>query len=276
MCAANLSEGRNHVVLDALRSSAGDALLDAHVDAEHHRCVLTMASTPAAFVGRLLDLANVALELIDLRAHQGVHPRLGSLDVVPFAPLHGSSLDEAVAARDAVVDGLGSLGLPAFRYGPLADGTSRSLPELRRRAFVDLAPDAGPAHRHPTAGATAVGARQPLVAWNAWVQGASLEETRRIAACVRTEHVRALGFEVEGATQVSCNLLDPVAESPHVVYSRIEALLPSDAHVVRCELVGLVSDRVLDAVPRSWWERLDLSEDRSVERAAARIGVGSD
>ncbi|HUD69564.1 MAG TPA: hypothetical protein VMQ40_04945 [Acidimicrobiales bacterium] len=275
MCAANLSEGRDHAVLAALRASAGDALLDAHVDADHHRCVLTMASASPGFAGRLLDLAQVAADMIDLGAHEGVHPRLGVLDVVPFAPLHGSSLDEAIAARDDVVAGLGSLGIPAFRYGPLADGTARSLPELRRRAFVDLAPDAGPPDPHPTAGATAVGARLALVAWNAWVQGATLEETRRIAASVRSEHVRAIGLQVEGATQVSCNLVDPVREPPHVVYSRIEALLPEDAHVVRCELVGLVPDRVLDVVPRSWWERLGLSEERSVERAAAMIGVGT-
>lgn len=274
MCAANLSEGRDHAVLDALRESAGDTLLDTHVDADHHRCVLTLASEPSSFVARLLHLAQTARDLIDLRAHDGVHPRLGALDVVPFTPLHGDTLDEAIAARDAVVAGLGSLGIPAFRYGPLADGTARSLPELRRRAFVDLAPDAGPARPHPTAGATAVGARASLVAWNAWIQGASLEETRRIAAGLRTEHVRALGFQVEGATQVSCNLVDPVTVPPHVVFERIEALLSEGAHVVRCELVGLVADRVLDAVPRPWWERLDLSEERSVERAAARIGVG--
>jgi glutamate formiminotransferase len=275
VCAANLSEGRDHAVLAALRASAGDALCDTHVDVDHNRCVLTMASAAPGFPARLLDLARVAIGLIDLRPHRGVHPRLGALDVVPFAPLHGTSLDEAVEARDEVAAGLGLLGIPAFRYGPLADGTTRSLPELRRRAFVDLSPDAGPPEPHPTAGATAVGARLPLVAWNAWVQGASLEETRRVAASLRSEHVRALGLEVEGATQVSCNLVDPVTEPPHVVFSRIEALLPEHAHVVRCELVGLVPDRVLDVVPRSWWERLDLSEERSVEWAAARIGVGT-
>jgi glutamate formiminotransferase len=263
-------------VLDALRVAAGDALLDTHVDADHHRCVLTMAAAGSTFAARSLLLARVALELIDLRTHQGAHPRLGALDVVPFAPLRGSSLDAAIATRDAVVDGLGSLGIPAFRFGPLADGTSRSLPELRRRAFVDLLPDAGPPGPHPTAGATAVGARLPLVAWNAWVQGASLGETRRIAAAVRSEHVRALGLQVRGATQVSCNLVDPLVATPLDVYAQIEALLPAGAHVVRCELVGLVPSGVLDAVAESWWARLDLSEDRAVERAAARIGVGAD
>jgi len=275
VCAANLSEGRDHQVLDALRAAAGDSLLDRHVDADHHRCVLTMASEPASLVASTLELAGAARDLIDLRVHRGAHPRLGALDVVPFTPLFGTSLDGAVAARDAVLDALAALGIPAFRYGPLPDGTARSLPEVRRRAFADLAPDAGPATPHRTAGATAVGARLPLVAWNAWIQGANLEETRRVAAAVRDEHVRALGFEVAGATQVSCNLVDPLIAPPHVVYQRIEAALPPGAHVVRCEVVGLVPDEVLGAVPRSLWERLDLSEERSVERAAARIGVGA-
>ena len=275
MCAANLSEGRDQAVLDAFRTAAGDAFLDLHLDADHHRSVLTLASEPAPLVARVLELARVARDLIDLQSHRGVHPRLGALDVVPFAPLSGDSLDAAVAAREATLAQLGSLGIPAFRFGPLPDGTSRSLPELRRHAFEDLAPDVGPANPHRTAGATAVGARLPLVAWNAWVQGASLEATQRVAASVRTKHVRALGFQVAGATQVSCNLVDPVAEPPHVVYQRIEAALPPGAHVVRCEVVGLVPDEVLEAVPRSLWERLDLSEERSVQRAAARIGVGT-
>ena len=262
-------------MLDALRTAAGEALLDLHVDADHHRCVLTMASECDPLVARVLSVAQVALQLIDLRGHQGVHPRLGSLDVVPFAPLVGTSLDEAIAARDAVIFGLGTLGIPAFRFGPLDDGTTRTLPQLRRRAFVDLIADAGPSRAHPTAGATAVGARPPLVAWNAWLQGASLAATRMIASAIRSPHVRALGFQVHGATQVSCNLVDPLAATPLAVYEKIESELPDGAHIVRCELVGLVPERVLEVVPESWWERLDLAADRSVERAAARIGVGA-
>ena len=271
MCAANVSEGRDLGVLDALRDAAGGQLLDVHVDADHHRCVLTMAGGIDDLVARVDDLAIVALATIDLRRHAGVHPRLGALDVVPFAPLAGSDLSACVAAREAAIEVLRAHGIPVFRFG---EGTGeRSLPEVRRGAFGALEPDAGPPRPHESAGATAVGARRPLVAWNAWVQGATLEATRAIASAVRSPEVRALGFAVPGATHVSCNLLDPVAVTPLDVYRRIEVLLEPEAHVVRCELVGLVPDAVLASVPEAWWQRLDLDEERSTERRAASIGV---
>lgn len=192
--------------------------------------------------------------------------------MVPFAPLAPGPLDGAIAARDTIVSALGALGVPCFRYGPMAGG-ARSLPELRRRAFVDLAPDAGPPAPHPTAGASAVGAREPLLAWNAWLQGATLTQTRRLAGIVRSDRVRALGLEVTGATQVSCNLLAPAEETPLDVYRALEAALPPGAHIVRCELVGLVPTPVLEALPEPWWAQLDLDEDRTVERRAAAAGI---
>lgn len=273
MCAANVSEGRNAGVLDALRRAAGDGLLDVHVDLDHHRSVVTLAGTSVALLDALQALADVAVGAIDLRGHKGVHPRLGALDVVPFAPIVAGPLDAAVAAREATMAALSGVGIPTFRYGPLPDGTTRSLPEVRRRAFVDLAPDAGPARPHPTAGATAVGARRPLVAWNLWLHGAEPDSTSRIAVAVRDDRVRALGFEVTGATQVSCNLLDPSVVTPLDVYRRVEAELPDGARVVRCELVGLVPEVVLGAVPEGWWARLDLSADRTVEARVAAVGV---
>jgi glutamate formiminotransferase / 5-formyltetrahydrofolate cyclo-ligase len=274
VCAANVSEGRDAGVLDALRAAAGDALLDVHVDLDHHRCVLTMAGAPVPLVERVRALATVAMGAIDLRRHAGAHPRMGALDVVPFAPLEGGSLDAAVAAREAAMQVLAGLGIPSYRYGPVPGGSIRTLPEVRRAALAGLDPDAGPARPHPTAGTTAVGARTPLVAWNVWLHGASLAEASRVAAEVRGASVLALGFEVTGATQVSCNLLDPAAVTPLDVYRRVEAELPAGAHVVRCELVGLVPERALRAVPEEWWELLDLAEDRAVEARVAGIPLG--
>jgi len=273
VCAANVSEGRDGRVLDALRDAAGTALLDVHVDVDHHRSVFTLAGPIPFLTERVLALAETAIAAIDLRRHEGVHPRLGALDVVPFAPLSEGSLEPAVTARETVLAGLAALGVPVFRFGPVASGTPRHLPELRRSAFAGLQPDAGPPQPHPTAGATAVGARQPLVAWNLWLQGASIEATRAIAAGVRRASVRALGFEVTGATQVSCNLLDPAVVTPLDVYRDVEASLSDGAHVVRCELVGLVPEAVLEAVPEAWWMRLDLSAERGVEACAAHAGL---
>jgi glutamate formiminotransferase / 5-formyltetrahydrofolate cyclo-ligase len=273
VCAANVSEGRDAAVLAALRTAAGDALLDVHVDGDHHRSVLTMAGAPGTLVDRVLALASVAASAIDLGLHRGAHPRLGALDVVPFAPIRGVALDGAMVARESTIAALGALGIPAFRYGPLADGSTRSLPEVRRGAFRGLDPDAGPPGPHLTAGATAVGARRPLVAWNAWLHGALPAEASRIAAAVRGPRIRALGFEVTGATQVSCNLLDPVVVTPLDCYRLVEAQLGQGIHVVRCELVGLVPEAVLEAVPPSWWERLDLDATRTVEARAQAVGI---
>ena len=232
-----------------------------------------MLGEPEPLADAVLALAEEAVRSIDLSAHDGVHPRFGVLDVVPFTPVRAATLDAAIRARELVIGALGSLGIPAFRYGPLPDGTVRTLPNVRRTAFRGLMPDAGPSVPHPTAGATAVGARGALVAWNIWLQGATLEETIAIAALVRSSQVRALGLAVSGATQVSCNLVAPTVATPRDVYRQVEAGLTAGAHVVRCELVGLVPEAVLAAVPEAWWERLDLAADRSVEAAAARLGL---
>jgi glutamate formiminotransferase len=217
----------------------------------------------------------VALDRIDLSGHAGVHPRIGALDVVPFAPLREGPLDRAVRAREATIVALGSLGLPCFRFGPLPDGTERSLPEVRKNAFVAALPDAGPLVAHPTAGAVAVGAREPLVAWNLWLVDVTLRETQRLAAAVRSSSVRALGFPVRGGTQVSCNLLEPLRVTPLDVYGQVAAALPDGGRIDRCELVGLVPDAVLEAVPAGEWARLNLSEASAIERICAiRDAVG--
>lgn len=251
-------------MLAALRDAARPALLDAHADPDHHRCVLTLGGEAAELLAPLRMIALTALGLVDLRSHRGVHPRFGSLDVVPFAPASAGPLEDALVAREAALALLAELGLPCFRYGPLPDGTSRSLPEVRRGAFGRIRPDAGPDRPHPTAGAVAVGARQPLLAWNAWITGATLEQARAVAAGVRSDAVRALGLPVRGGTQVSCNLLDPARVTPLEVLGRIEAALPDGARVDHCEQVGLVPDAVLAAVPAGRWGELGLDAERAV------------
>jgi glutamate formiminotransferase / 5-formyltetrahydrofolate cyclo-ligase len=256
-CVVNVSEGRDRAVLAALAAAAGDALLDLHADPHHHRSVLTLVGEDA-----VRAVSGVAVGAIDLRAHLGVHPRLGAVDVVPFVALAGSDLDAAVAARDRFAAWLADEhAVPSFRYGP-----ERTLPEVRRGAFGELLPDAGPPRPHPTAGATAVGARPVLVAYNLWLAGDDLARARRVASRARGEAVRALGLDVGGRLQVSMNLVDPATLGPGAAFDRVAALAVDEGdEVTGAELVGLVPRAVLAAEPTHRWAELDLAEDRTIE-----------
>lgn len=154
-CVVNVSEGRDAKTIAAMSDAVGRSLLDVHSDPFHHRSVLTFAGPPDVVVAAARRLGLAAVDLLDLRRHSGVHPRLGVLDVVPFVPYGGGTMADAIGERDSYAAWLGNeIGVPCFCYGP-----ERSLPEVRRRAFVDLEPDYGPLEPHPTAGATCVGAR---------------------------------------------------------------------------------------------------------------------
>ena len=278
-CVVNVSEGRDEATLAGLGAAAGPALLDLHRDPDHHRAVLTLAGRPDDVADAARALARAAVARLDLRTHAGAHPRLGVLDVVPFVPyLPGGppphDLTAATAWRDDFAHWLSAeLGVPCFLYGPLPGGRARSLPDIRRHAFGDpaaggLAPDAGPARPHPTAGATAVGARPVLVAYNLWVS--SSEVARRVAPAVRSAQVRALGLTVGGRAQVSCNLLDPFHFGPQRLYDAVAALVTeAGGNVEGAELVGLLPAAVLAHVPRGRWGQLGLSDAATVESRLA-------
>lgn len=260
-CVVNISEGRDRAAIDAIASAAGADLLDVHTDPHHHRSVLTLIGEPAARA-----VATAAVERLDLRTHEGVHPRIGVVDVVPFVALGGSTMADAVRARDDFCRWAGrELQLPCFRYGP-----ERTLPEVRRGAFGDLVPDCGPAAPHPSAGAAAVGARPLLVAYNVWLAEPDLALARRVAAAVRRPEVRTLGLQVGDRVQVSMNLIDPLAVGPGAATDAVAAL----AAVAGCELVGLVPEAVLEAEDPARWDELDLAADRTIEArlTAARAG----
>jgi glutamate formiminotransferase len=259
-CVVNVSEGRDEGALGALRAAAGDALLDFHADPHHHRSVFTLAGDGLEDAVRAL--AREAVTRLDLDAHQGVHPRIGVVDVVPFVPVAGSSMDEALAARGSFARWAGAeLALPCFLYGP-----ERSLPEIRRGAFESIAPDTGPPRPHRTAGASAVGARTVLIAYNLWLAAADVTTAKTIAASLRSRSVRALGLQVGEQAQVSCNLVEPMLVGPAEVYDRVAAV----AAVTRAELVGLAPLEVVRAVPRTRWRELDLSEERTIESRLRR------
>ena len=249
-CVVNVSEGADRAVIDAIGRAAGPALLDVHADAHHNRSVLTLAGPDVEDAARAV--AAEAVRRIDLRLHVGVHPRLGAVDVVPFVPLEGASMDDAVAARNRFAAWAGGeLGVPCFLYGP-----ERTLPDVRRYAFTGLAPDTGGPVAHPPAGAICAGARPVLVAYNVWLaDGLDVSVARQVAREVRGPGLRALGLDVGGRAQVSMNLVDPSRLGPADAYDAVA----SRADVARAELVGLVPAAVLDAVPPHRWAELDLS-----------------
>lgn len=260
-CVVNLSEGRDAARLALIASSAGSDLLDLHRDPHHHRAVLTLVGEAAPRA-----VASAAVAALDLTDHDGVHPRLGVVDVVPFVALRGSTPGDALAARDAFATWFAEAhGVPCFRYGP-----ERTLPDVRRSAFAGLTPDAGPDRPHPTAGACAVGARPVLVAYNAWLAQDDVAAARAIAAAVRRPGLRALGLQVGERVQVSMNLVDPEQLGPAAAYDLVADVARSTGRAVDgAELVGLVPRAVLDAVPRARWAELDLGEDRTIESRLA-------
>lgn len=264
-CVVNVSEGRDQAVLDRLAAATGPALLDLHTDPHHHRSVFTLVGAEAPRA-----LTEAALATLDLRSHEGVHPRLGVVDVVPFVALDGSSPGDALAARDDFARWLAHQhAVPCFLYGP-----ERTLPEVRRRAFRDLPPDLGPSVPHPTAGATAVGQRGLLVAYNLWVSGVTETSVRALAAAVRTTEIRTLGLAVGDRWQVSMNLVEPMAAGPAEAFDRVAALAGEHgARVEGAELVGLVPASVLARTPQRRWPELDLAPDRTIEARLERAGL---
>jgi glutamate formiminotransferase / 5-formyltetrahydrofolate cyclo-ligase len=267
-CVVNVSEGRDASVVAALAEAGGPALLDVHRDADHNRAVLTLAGADVEDAARAV--ARVALDRVDIRRHRGVHPRLGSLDVVPFVPLDARAdrapdeqfLADALGARARFAQWAGdALALPCFFYGP-----ERTLPEVRRQAFTSIEPDTGPRRPHPRAGACAVGARRPLVAYNVWLDTPDVGVARRIAARLRGPAVRALGLAVAGVCQVSCNLTDPLRVGPAEVYDAVASLAAERATALaRAELVGLAPSAVVEQIPPGRRPELDLDLERTVE-----------
>ena len=241
------------------------AFLDVHSDVDHNRSVLTLAG-PGVEAGAF-EVVAAAVERIDLREHGGVHPRLGAADVVPFVPLGGSTMVDAIAARDRLARRIAEeLRVPCFLYGP-----ERSLPEIRRTAFKSLRPDLGPAEPHLTAGACCVGAREVLVAYNLWISG-TVDDARRIATTIRSPALRTLGLDVGGSAQVSCNLVRPSELGPGEAFD----LVAAHAEIVRAELVGLLPRAVLAAIPPRRWALLDLDESKTIEARLTRAGLGQD
>ena len=268
-CVINVSEGRDLAVLDALADASGASLRDRNHDAFHHRAVFTLINDRAALRADARSLIAAGLERIDLRRHAGVHPRFGAVDVVPFVALGDEDPAEACALRDDTAHWIATeFATPVYRYGPLANGTSRSLPEVRHGARHGLAPDEGP-EATASRGDVAVGCRPILVAWNLWLRGVSIDEARAIARLVRGPAVRALAFDLGDRVQVSCNLIDPSALGPSSVYDVVEANLSSGS-IERAELVGLIPGSLLEREDPARWRQLGIGPEVTIESRLAR------
>jgi glutamate formiminotransferase len=253
----NFSEGRDEATIDALaRALSIDArLLDVHADVDHNRSVFTVVGEDDRLVAALLGSIRVARERIDLRRHEGAHPRIGAADVVPIVPIEVGATERARAVARALAERIGEeLELPAFLYGELGGGNGPAFfrrggpEELQRRIDAgDVRPDFGPSRLDPSAGGVLVGARRPLIAFNVNLRG-GLEAAREVAAGVRESGggfpgVRALGLQLpsSGLVQVSMNVEDWEAAALHEILARIESEADArGAEVVGSELVGLM------------------------------------
>lgn len=296
----NFSEGRDLRVVALIREAiegAGATVVHWTSDPDHNRSVITAFGSPAEIEAAALAAAAAARDAIDLRGHRGVHPRIGALDVLPFVPLAGVTLEDAsrlarrVAARIAA-----EVGIPAYLYGAASDPPGRGLATLRRGGFETIVagwpegrePDALPpgwSHpgAHPTAGAVCVGAREPLLAWNVELAGISLADARRIAAGIREagggfRGLRALALELpsRGTVQISMNLEDPRATPPAAVFARIEALAgAAGGRVERTEVIGLAPDELAVSAAAATYHLDEPLGERLLSRRLAMYLAGS-
>ena len=262
-CVPNFSEGRDldkvEKIVSAFRGKDGVKLLDYSSDQDHNRTVVTVVGEPEALKKAVVEAAKLAMELIDLNKHEGQHPRMGAVDVIPFIPIKNVEMEEAIEMSKAVGKILGEeLNFPVFLYEKSASAPHReNLAQVRKGQFEGMAekikepewhPDFGPAERHPTAGTVAVGARMPLVAFNVNLNTADLAIATQIGKNVRyvnggLRFVKAMGVELHERhiTQVSMNLTDYTRTAIYRVFEliRIEARRYG-VSIVGSEVVGLI------------------------------------
>jgi glutamate formiminotransferase len=262
-CVPNFSEGRSlekiEKIVQPFRSREGVKLLDYQRDEDHNRCVVTVAGEPEPLKTAVLEAMEAAIAAIDMRSHRGQHPRMGAVDVVPFIPVKGLAMSEAVELSRQIAEAAArKFNLPIFLYEESASAAHRrNLADVRKGQFEgmpekirqpDWKPDFGPAEVHPSAGVTAVGARMPLVAYNVNLGTANLKIASDIARKIRhlsggLRYCKALGIELKdrGIVQVSINMTDYTKTALYRVFEliRIEARRWG-VPVVGSEIVGLV------------------------------------
>jgi glutamate formiminotransferase len=272
-CVPNVAEGRRRDVIDAFAAATGASLLDLHVDPDHHRSVFTLAGPgPTDAETAAAALAMRAAAELDLSAHVGAHPRLGVVDVMPFVALDDDHQVAIDAARRFAAWWALELEVPVFLYDD-ADPLRRSLPELRNAAFGDRGPDLGPDRPHPRLGATAVGARPPLIAVNCWLDTNDGLVARRLARTVRERDgglggVRALGIVLDSldTAQVSMNLVDLPVTGLEAACTEVRRLAEGEGFaVVKVEIVGLIPGTELERCSAEFREWADVGPELTIE-----------
>jgi glutamate formiminotransferase/formiminotetrahydrofolate cyclodeaminase len=297
-CVPNFSEGRRPEVVkairDAIASVKGVSILDSSSDESHNRSVITFVAPIETVVDAAFAGMREAAARIDLREHQGEHPRIGATDVVPFVPLEDSTMDDCVALAKKLGERVGKeLGIPVFLYERAASRPARTnLADVRRGQFEGLRdelgtnperePDFGPNSIHESAGATAIGARPFLVAYNVYLGPASnLALAKTIAKQVRESSggfkaVKGLGLEVDGQAQVSMNLVDTDQTALHTVFDFItEKARAEGVEVTWSEIIGLVPEKVLFEASKSHLKLVQFTPDQVLERQVSRAMAGA-
>jgi glutamate formiminotransferase len=290
----NFSEGRNPEVMEeilaSIRRTAGAAILDWSSDPDHNRAVVTLAGNPEAVEAAAFSAVECAASRIDMRVHRGVHARIGAADVVPFVPLAGATMSDCVAlARRLGARIGGELGLPVYLYGNAAARPERrDLSVIRKGQYEELAlaigsdparaPDFGPARIGP-AGATAVGARGPLIAFNVYLQTADIEIARTVARRIRASsgglpELKALGLPVAGQAQVSMNLTDYTRTSLRTAFEAVRVAAETlGIRVDRSELIGLVPRDAIAGIDPVELRLENFSDEKILERRLMDAGL---
>jgi glutamate formiminotransferase len=287
-CVPNISEGRDQdkiaLISEEVKKHTGIKLLDCSSDRDHHRSVFTFIGEPEATKDAAFSLAMKAFDLIDMREHKGDHPRLGAVDVVPFVPIQGVEMEEAVQIAHEFGKGLGKTGIPVFFYEEAAIRPERKdLPSIRKGEYEGLGeklkdpewkPDEGPDHFNPKSGATVVGARFPLVAYNVNLKTKDLSLAKAIAKKVRFKdggfpNVRAMGVDLreKGMVQISMNLTHYRVTNIPKVYEFIkEEALKKGIEIEGSEIVGLIPLGVLEGVVQNYLKCQPFSVRQVIEQ----------
>ncbi len=294
-CVPNFSEGRNKAVVDAIVDAMkvpGVYLLDREMDADHNRCVITLVGDRESIAEAAIRGVGKAAELIDLNHHQGAHPRVGAADVIPFIPIEGVTIEDCVAiARKVGEEVWKRFQVPVYLYEAAARTPERqNLENIRRGQYeglreavaVDPArkPDFGEARLHPTAGATVIGARKALIAYNVFLNTADVEIAKKVAKAVRyssggLRYVKGAGFEVRGLAQVSMNLTDfeqtPIARVFEVVKREAAryGVVPLSS-----EIIGLIPKKALEQAAEWFLQVENFDSSMILENRLAAVTGG--